>query len=159
MIPYTKRLQMLFHEYERQLGKPGTPRDAVMWGLRNGKLAEPKPDPVAILVADLKDALRTETRKDVNGIEYRANAAVTYTSSGGIQESLWGDIDRASTPHDFVTEHIGQRRKGIVDDCSKLKADVDHYNGAHPERPRIQLILDFTDDVAEREIMKGDTAA
>lgn len=156
MITYTKRLQQLFHEYERHLGKPGTLRDAIQWGLLNGKIEEPKLDPVAALVTDLKNALRAETRLDNQGNEYRANAAVTFTTDGGVQQSLWGDVDRSSTPHDFMIEHFGQRRKGIVDDCVKLKADVDHYNGAHPTRKKVQLELNFTEDVAEREAMRDD---
>jgi hypothetical protein len=47
------------------------------------------------------------------------------------------------------------RREQIIGDNVQLKIDVDVYNdmirGKHPE---IQLVLDYTDDVAERQIMK-----
>ncbi len=47
------------------------------------------------------------------------------------------------------------RREQIVGDNLQLKTDVDVYNdmirGKHPE---IQLIMDYTEDVAERQIMK-----
>jgi hypothetical protein len=154
MITYKKRLQMLWHEYERQIGRPARLRDAIQWGLQNGKLVEPQLDPIAKLVSDLKDAVRSETNTDDQGREYRVNASVTFASEDGIQDSLWGNVDSPATPHDFVVAHFGQRRKGILDDCAKLKASVDHYMDAHPDRPRYQLVLDFTDDVAEREAMR-----
>lgn len=155
MITYKKRLQNLFHEYEQHLGRPGTLRDAIQWGLDNGKIVAPKIDPVAALVTDLKDALRSETRTDDQGREYRANAAVTYTNEGGVQQSLWASVDLTTTPYEFVVEHFAQRRKGIVDDNVKLKADVDHYNGTLADQGKwIQLVLDYTDDVAEREAMR-----
>lgn len=154
MISYNKRLQDMFHEFERTVGRPGTPREAVEWGLRNGRLTEPLLDPKAALIADVKTALRAETRTDAQGREYRANAALTFTNDGGVQDALWGDIDLHTTPRDHVIEHFGQRRKGIVDDCVKLKADLDHYNDAHREMEQLPLILDFSDDVAEREAIR-----
>lgn len=155
MITYKKRLQMVWHEYERHIGRPGKPRDAIKWALENGKLTEPKLDPTAKLVSDLKDAVRSETSIDQAGREYRMNASVTFIGNDGVQDSLWGNVDSPATPHAFVVEHFAQRRKGIVDDCVKLKADVDHYNSVHSERDAIQLVLNFDDDVAEREAMKA----
>jgi hypothetical protein len=154
MVTYTKRLQTIFHEYQKATGKPGALREVILWAVENGKMELPEVDPVAVAVSDMKHALRAETRTDAEGREYRANASVTFTDSGGIQTSLWGDVDQNATPDDFLIEHFGQRRKGVLDDCAKLKADVDHHN-AKPERvKRFQLILDFTEDVAERETMR-----
>lgn len=49
---------------------------------------------------------------------------------------------------------FAQRRDQIIGDCCQLKADVDVYNDMNRGKlPSIQLILDFTDDVAEREAM------
>jgi hypothetical protein len=154
MITYKKRLQLLWHEYEKHIGRPAKLRDAVQWGLANGKLTEPRMDPIAKLVSDMKDAVRSETSTDDQGREYRVNASVTFVGSDGVQDSLWGNVDSPATPHEFVVEHFAQCRKGILDDCAKLKTSVDHYTDAHPERPRYQLVLDFTDDVAEREAMR-----
>ena len=153
-MAYQKQLQALFHDYEKHIGGPGTLRDAVRWGLKNGRLAEPKFDPEAALMSDLKSALRAETRTDDQGREYHANAAVTFTDDGGIQAALWGDLDRKTTPHEFLVEMVAQRRKGILDDRDRLKSTVDHINDAHPDK-HIQLVLDFTEDVAEREAMRG----
>jgi len=51
---------------------------------------------------------------------------------------------------------FAQRREQIVGDCCRLKTDVDHYNDIRgDEDPVIQLVLDFTEDVAEREIVRA----
>jgi hypothetical protein len=48
---------------------------------------------------------------------------------------------------------FGQRREQIIGDCAQLKTDVDVYNDLNRgKRPEFQLILDFTDDVEERQI-------
>ena len=48
---------------------------------------------------------------------------------------------------------FNQRREQIVGDCLQLKTDVDVYNDLNiGKSPPIQLVLDFQDDVAEREI-------
>jgi hypothetical protein len=45
---------------------------------------------------------------------------------------------------------FAQRREQVIGDCLQLQIDVEAYNAMnHAEKP-IQLILDFTDDVAER---------
>jgi hypothetical protein len=47
-----------------------------------------------------------------------------------------------------------QRREQIVGDNFQLKTDVDVYNDMHRgKRPEIQLVLDYNDDVAERQAL------
>ena len=47
---------------------------------------------------------------------------------------------------------FAQRRDQIVGDCVQLKTDVDVYNDMNRDKqPEIQLVLDFADDVAERQ--------
>ena len=44
---------------------------------------------------------------------------------------------------------FAQRRQQIVGDCHRLKIDVDSYNeNRSPEQP-IQMVFDFSDDLAE----------
>ena len=46
---------------------------------------------------------------------------------------------------------LAQRREQVGGDCVQLKTDVDVYNDMNRgQRPEIQLVLDFGDDVAER---------
>ncbi len=48
-----------------------------------------------------------------------------------------------------------QRRQQIVGDCRQLKTDVDSYNeNANSEQP-IQMVFDFTDDLAELDALKA----
>ena len=48
---------------------------------------------------------------------------------------------------------FGQRREQIIGDCAQLKTDVDVYNDLNRGKvPEFQLVLDFTDDVAERQV-------
>lgn len=63
--------------------------------------------------------------------------------------SLWADIDNA--PRSFMEKSFSQRRKAIADDCFQVKQDVDHFNDENPTEFPIQIVLDFTDDVAEME--------
>ncbi len=63
--------------------------------------------------------------------------------------SLWADIDNA--PRSFMEKSFGQRRKAIADDCFQVKQDVDHFNDENTDETPIQIVLDFTDDVAEME--------
>jgi hypothetical protein len=43
-----------------------------------------------------------------------------------------------------------QRREQVIGDCLQLQIDVEAYNAMNPTEKPIQLILDFTDDVAEK---------
>jgi hypothetical protein len=54
-----------------------------------------------------------------------------------------------------MEKSIGQRRRSIVDDCFQMKMDADHFNEANPDKEPIQPVLDFTDDVAEREALEN----
>lgn len=44
-----------------------------------------------------------------------------------------------------------QRRKQIVGDCIQIKTDVDVYNGRNPIAEPLQVVFNFTDDIAEAE--------
>jgi hypothetical protein len=45
-----------------------------------------------------------------------------------------------------------QRREQIVGDNVQLRIDIDVYNDMNRgKRPEVQLVLDYTEDVAERQ--------
>jgi hypothetical protein len=50
------------------------------------------------------------------------------------------------------------RRKGIVGDCRQMKVDVDSFNDAHPESEQIEIVFDFTVDLAELEAAEDEAA-
>lgn len=117
------------------------------WALREG-LYRPAPLDVRKMCRDaIADGARAQKRFDGKRW-YRAKHAVT-SNIGGVQLTLWADIDKNAS-HSFMAKSIGLRRRSVVNDCFQMKMDVDHFNETNP-LAGIQLILDFTDDVAERE--------
>ena len=48
-----------------------------------------------------------------------------------------------------------QRRQQIVGDCRQLKADTDSYNENNNTGKPIQMVIDFTDDLAELEAVQS----
>ncbi|MGA2060991.1 MAG: hypothetical protein ABSG67_10955 [Thermoguttaceae bacterium] len=56
-----------------------------------------------------------------------------------------------TAPAEHTESAFQQRRTQIVGDCRQLKVDVDSYNDNNQFGAHYQLMLNFTDDVAERE--------
>lgn len=118
------------------------------WALSKG-LFRPAPVDIRKLCRDLiAEGARSQKRFDGKRW-YRAKHSVR-TNVGGVQLNLWADIDKNAS-HSFMSKSIGQRRRSIADDCFSMKMDADHYSESNPDQPPIQPVLDFTDDVAERE--------
>jgi hypothetical protein len=60
-------------------------------------------------------------------------------------------VKGATAPRHHMQMSFQHRRHGIVGDCRQMKIDLDSYNDAHPEDEPIQMIFDFTMDLAELE--------
>lgn len=118
------------------------------WVLREGLFAPAPQDLQKMCREALAAGARSQKRWDGKRW-YRAKHSVK-TNIGGVQLNLWADIDRNAS-RSFMGKSIGQRRRGVVNDCFQMKMDVDHYNERNSRQEKIPLILDFTDDVAERE--------
>lgn len=154
MASMNERLLKAWHKYEaRKDHKPVTLRQAAVWAVSDGLLElPPEVDRYDILADRMADAIRAETRTDSQGRRYRVNHAVRVTR-GGIQYTFWGTMGFA--PHSHMEKSFSQRRRQIVDDNYHLKTDVDVYNDlVQGEHPPIPLVLDYSDDVAEREEME-----
>ena len=67
----------------------------------------------------------------------------------GERTNVWDDIRTASRPHMQLS--FQSRRQGIVGDCRQFKTDADSYNDAHADAEPIQIVFDFTMDLAELE--------
>jgi len=147
------RLQQIWHRYETdRQHKPTSAREAVEWAVQEGLLELPETDPYDILAGQMAQALRNEYRNDEKGRRCRVNHSVRITK-GGVQYSFWGSMPHSS--HDFMEKTFAQRRELIIGECAQLKVDVDVYNDmVTGSKPLIQLVLDFTEDVAEREELK-----
>lgn len=132
--------------------EPASLDDVVDWGLAQG-LYHPEPQDIRkMFKSSLSDSLRQERRFDGTRW-YRAKHSIR-TSIGGVQLVLWADIDKNAS-YSFMKKSTADRRKAVADDAFRLKMDVDHYNEANPEEPKLQLVLDFTEDVAEMEAAAG----
>src|SRR3546814_4233525 len=150
---YTEQMQAIFDRYTEEVSADPVSLDEVAaWAVGQG-LYRPAPRDIVKICRDaLADSLRQERRIDAAGRKYRAKHSVR-SWIGGQQFSLWADIDTAPRP--FLEKSFGQRRKAIADDCFQIKQDVDHFNDEHPAEEPIQMIIDFTDDVAAMQAAAG----
>jgi hypothetical protein len=152
MSTKNERLQQVWHHYDDdKKHQPTGTREAVRWAVKEGLLELPHYDPYEMLAAEMSNALRDEYKTDEKGRRYRINHAVRITK-GGVQQTFWGVMGFA--PHDHMERAFTQRREQIVGDNLQLKIDVDVYNDLNRgKQVPIQLVLDYTDDVAEREAL------
>ncbi|HEY6464847.1 MAG TPA: hypothetical protein VIY69_02580 [Candidatus Acidoferrales bacterium] len=154
MASMNERFQKAWHKYDAKQGhKPSSTRQAVEWAVADGLLDPIEVDPYDILAERMANALRAETRTDSKGRRYRVNHAVRITK-GGVQYTFWGVMGFA--PHAHMEKAFAQRRNQIVDDNFHLKTDIDVYNDTlDDKRLQIQLVMDYTYDVAEREELES----
>jgi hypothetical protein len=150
-VPSKKELlQLIWHRYDSgQDHKPSSLKQAVAWAVEEGLLELPEPDPIGDLAEQMGQAIREEYKTDAQGRRYRVNHAVRVTKSG-VQYTFWGVLGFAKPEH--FERAFAQRRELIVGESFQLKIDVDVFNEMNAgKHPVFQLILDYRDDVAERE--------
>jgi hypothetical protein len=147
-------MQKIWHRYESGRDhKPSSARQAVEWAVTEGLLTLPDVDPYDILADYMANAVRDEHKTDECGRRYRVNHAVRVTRQG-VQYTFWGVMGHA--PHDHMEKAFAQRRELIIGDNLQLKTDIDVYNEKYRgKNPEIQLVLDYTDDIAEREALRN----
>ncbi len=98
---------------------------------------------------EFSQAFREQYHTDAQGRNVRTLHAKREYDSDGKQKTFWGDIRQVDDEYAQAAFH--QRRTRIVGDCRQLKTDVDSYNDNNINGGHYQLLLDFRDDVAERE--------
>jgi hypothetical protein len=154
LAQYSQQMQAIFERYRQEVSTdPVDLKQVGAWAIGQ-KLWTPKPsDVTARFAREMADALREEYRTDNAGRRYRAKIVARKITPTGLPLFEWGDIDDAPRAH--VENGIALKRRQIVGDSHQLRLDVDHYNDAHPDEEQIALILDFTDDVAERLMAEG----
>jgi hypothetical protein len=127
---------------------PATAREIAAWAIHQG-LWQPQPSTIIDRCADeLARAMREDYITDPQGRRVRAKHAARR-SEHGEQTTLWDDIRSASRDHMEVA--FQQRRQQVVGDCWQLKQDVDSFNQNNQPSVPIQVVFDFTDDLAELE--------
>ncbi len=154
MATYKEQLHRIWEQYRNEVSTdPVDLKVVASWAIAKGLW---KPRPVELntrLAEDLADSLREQTRTDGKGRRYRALIPVRKRGPGGVPLFEWADIDDAPRTH--VEKSVQQERRSIASDCFALAMKVDHYNDMHPEEEPLQIIFDFTDDVAEEKFAKG----
>lgn len=146
----SEKLQQIWHRFESEhQHAPSGTRSAVEWAVEKGLLTLPEIDPHDVLAGQMASALREEIRTDAKGRRYRVNHAVRVMKNG-VQLAFWAAMDFA--PHEHMEKAFAQRREQIVGDCVQLHTDVAVYNDLIIDKyPPVQLVLDFTEDVEERQ--------
>lgn len=150
MSAYKRNLRQYIREFlaERKDGRAFTKEELARWALGTrriqreqgyaDRLVEQK------LAAEFAEVMREETTTDLQGRTTRGMLAARI--AGTMQ---WNSRDRADRP--FAEISYGQRREGIVADCSRLKTDVDSFNDNFASDNPIQMTFDFRNDLAELE--------
>lgn len=147
----SKDLQRALHHYREVTGIKDVDMAAVTkFAVDRLGMELPKPvDPLERLEREFARAAREETRHDhSSGRPYRANHM--FIDSNG--QRLWLDVDDVAPRAKMLTA-LQLRREQMVGDAWQLSNDAEHWNAIHPRENPIQLVLDFSADVAEREAM------
>lgn len=149
MATYVKQNQEIVSQY-RLAGEPwpAAAKTIAEWAMGRGLWVLPKSAALAKCAEDISRAMREEYMTDAKGRRVRVKHPATVKMLGG-QMVLWDDMRTASPQHMRIS--FQQRRQQIVGDCRQLKIDVESYNDLKPDRPSIQMIFDFTMDLAELE--------
>ncbi len=148
---YAQQMQLIVSQYqEAEQPWPATSKQIAAWAVGKGLWRQHPSAVISQCAEELSRAMREEYIIDGQGRSVRAKHAARI-SGGSEQIVLWADIRTA--PREHMELAFQQRRRQIVGDCRQLKVDVDSFNDNANIGQTIQLILDFTYDVAELEAM------
>lgn len=145
MATYSEQMQALAERFQHETGATiFRSAEVGQWALDQGLWAPSRESLLRQFSSDLSRSLREQYVTDPQGRRVRAKHAVKDDPQQG---SLWADIFTA--PREHMQRAFAQRREQVVNDCRQLKTDVDSYNeNLNSEHP-IQMVFDFTDDLAE----------
>lgn len=147
---YSDAMLDIVHRYLQDGGtEPIDLDDLARYAIKNDLWTKHGSTLVQMCKRDLSRALREQFHTDPQGRQVRTFHATKLHSAGGEQQVFWADLRTA--PPEHVELAFQQRRSQIVGDCRQLKLDVDSYNENNVHSGSYQLLLDFTDDVAELE--------
>ena len=157
-MSYHQQLQAYIEEYRRKVHDgPVQVADIAAWLIRENRWAPSPQAAIGLLARDLSEAMRTQYTTDPAGRRVRRKHALRLNDAGPDgskrQLVLWADIELASPQ--FMEQSGQQRRESIADDCWQLKQDLDSYNQFHNPAEPLQVLLDFTEDVEEREAARA----
>lgn len=132
---------------------PATAKDIASWAVREGLWVAPRFSQIDACAKELSEAMREEYFTDPQGRRVRKKHAMrdikVLPDGKHRQLTFWLDIEDAN-PIQMRTA-FQQRRMQVLGDCRQLKTDVDSYNDNNAHGAAIQMVFDFTEDLAELE--------
>lgn len=145
MASYNDQMAVLADEYQRETGRTTyMAKEVAAWALDSGRWQPHRDSLLRQFADDLSKAMREQYITDPQGRKVRAKHAIRKE---GEQGSLWADIRLATREHMVVA--FQQRRHQIVADCRQLSVDVGSYNENQNDSAPLQVVFDFTVDLAE----------
>jgi hypothetical protein len=123
--------------------------DLARFAIKDEYWRQPPSKMLQLCKRDFARAFRQQCHTDPQRRTVRTFHAARARDDLGKQTMFWADIRTA--PHDHMAAAFQQRRNQIVGGCRQLKTDVDSYNDNNAEGKHIQMVFDFTEDLAERE--------
>jgi hypothetical protein len=146
---YIKQMQKIVAEYRAAKESwPATAKTIANWAIHTKRWELPASAIRRRCADDIATAMREEYLTDKKGRRVRRLHPAPLLVAG-TKEMLWDDIRTA--PREHMRMSFQHRRHGIVGDCRQMKLDVDSYNDEHPSEEPIQMVFDFTMDLAELE--------
>ncbi len=153
---YSEQLRDLIQEY-RDAGQPWpTDRNTIAgWLIRHKKWEPHRRSAIDVLAPQLSRAMREEIFEDPQGRLVRKKHAVRESveqEDGTFKQlTIWVDMDDPNTDTTQMKNALQLRRGQVLGDCSRLKTDMDSYNDNFNKGPAVDMLFDFTDDLAELE--------
>jgi len=144
---YLETMQHYADEYLAESGQiTATTAEFAEWAIRTGRWQPPQDIAIRLCKQDFARAMREQCIKDDAGQPVRAKHACRLPS-GDRQQYFWADIRNAPRTH--IAMSFRQRREQVVGDLRQLDRDNNYWEKKHPGEEPIQIVFDFTDDVAE----------
>lgn len=156
-MTYREQLQHIVDDYRQNSQPwPATAHEMAIWAIETGKWQPQRSAMLRKCTEELSDAMREEYITDLQGRRVRSKHVARYSEGNG-QIPLWADIRTATREHMEIA--FQQRRQQILGDCRQLKNDVGSYNDNYNSGQPLQMVFDFTDDLAEDELARMALAA
>jgi hypothetical protein len=151
-MSYKEQLQRIVSEYQGD-GQPwpATAHEMAVWAIETGRWRPQRAARLRRCADELSDAMREDYITDPQGRRVRSKHMARH-GEGQVQVPLWADIRTAGREHMEIA--FQQRRQQILGDCRQLKRDADSYNDNYNDGLPLQMIFDFTDDLAEDELVR-----
>jgi hypothetical protein len=147
-VPYNKQLlNSIVDAYQIENGPgPFTRAELAAWAILNNRWAPPLKSQIQLLSDEIATAMGT-ARKDVKGRKVRMYHCIQRELEDGTNQTLWCHFDLA-TP-EFMEQSLSRRRNSFRNQNIQLHNDAVHTNEV--KGTNIQLLLDYTDDIADYE--------